>query len=365
MATIQLTDALGLVLNVDPAPFSSLLKYFQQLPVLHLTSADLTKAAGLTLDQPALTAFSSGLSFDKDFSAGPDGTALSISSGAHGSLELIQGTPAIVNLPGVLSRNLTITPDTCFVLFGIEASAGVTVGSDAGTLQFGIGPGKTIEIRNYQSFPLNQKIPLLDAVRETVSRFSVPFCCDDLSSLPEGCVATVTGTGSLKLSGAVNLLAITNPLASASLPAPLPTLSVTAGGTVQIGATVEVRCKYQICARSIAPGRVELGWYREDGTEFDINAAISEGVSAGFGSTDLFSSIIGVVSSNAAADLDQLQKANLASNEIASIQSAVKSANRKLEIALSFPNWRGGGRQRHVSVRGRSCRSGDILAAGH
>ncbi len=336
MATIQLTDALGLVLNIDPAPFSSLWKYFQQLPVLHLTSTVLTKAAGFTLDQPALTAFVSGLSFDKDISAGPGGTAISISSGAHGSLELIQHTPAVVNLPGILAGKLTIAPDTCFVAFGIDASAGIAVGSDSGALQFGIGPGETIEIRNYQSFPLHQKIPLLDAVRETISRFTVPFCCDDLSSLPEGCVATVTGSGSLKLSGTANLLAVTNPLASASLPAPLPTLSVTAGGTMQIGATVEVRCKYQICARSIAPGRVELGWYRDNGTEFDINATVSEGVSAGFGSTDLFSSIIGVVSSSAAADLGQLQKANLPPNEIASIQSAVKSAvNRKLEIALS------------------------------
>ena len=36
MATVQLTGDLGLDANVTLAPFSSLLKYFQQLPALRL-----------------------------------------------------------------------------------------------------------------------------------------------------------------------------------------------------------------------------------------------------------------------------------------------------------------------------------------
>src|SRR5580658_8910736 len=75
MATIQLTGDLGLDANVNLAPFSSLLKYFQQLPALQLTSGDFSQASGLTLDQPALTALSSGLAFDKTVAIGPDTTA--------------------------------------------------------------------------------------------------------------------------------------------------------------------------------------------------------------------------------------------------------------------------------------------------
>jgi hypothetical protein len=63
MATITLTDDLGLDADVTLAPFSSLLKYFQQLPVLRLSNGDFSKTAGLTLDQPALTMLNSGLSF--------------------------------------------------------------------------------------------------------------------------------------------------------------------------------------------------------------------------------------------------------------------------------------------------------------
>ncbi|MGO9271170.1 MAG: hypothetical protein ACLQOO_13095 [Terriglobia bacterium] len=336
MATIQLTDDFGLDANVKLAPFSSLLKYFQQLPALRLNNGDFSKAGGLTLDQPALTALNSGLSFDKDVSVGPGGSAISVSAGAHGLLELIQRTPAVVSLPDLYSSDIAIAEGTCYIVFGVQASVGIAVAPEAGLLQFGVGPGENVDIRNYQSFPLNQGMTLLDAVEETVGNFIIPASADDLTSLPDGCVATVTGTGSLKLSGTANLLAVTNPLASVALPASLPVLSVTAGGVVQVGASLELRCTFQICAQKVAPGHVRLGWYRQRASDFAVNATVSEGLSAGFGSTDLFSTIIGVVSANGAADLDELQKAGLLPAQIKAIQDAVEAAvSRKLELALS------------------------------
>jgi hypothetical protein len=213
---------------------------------------------------------------------------------------------------------------------------GVSAASAGGLPQFGVSPGATVDIRNYQSFPLKQGITLLDAVEETVGDFIIPANSDDLASLPDGCVATVTGTGSLKISGMANLLAVTNPLASAELPAPLPALSVTAGGVVEVGASLELRCTFQICAQKVAPGRVQLGWYRQRTSDFAVNATVSEGLSAGFGTTDLFSTMIGIISSDASADLDELQKAGLPPARIQAIQDAVKAAvNRKLELALS------------------------------
>src|SRR5580704_6502983 len=103
MATIQLTDDLGLDATVKLAPFSSLLKYIQQLPALRLNGGDLSKAGGLTLDQPALTVLKTGLSFNNSIPVGPDSTAVSISAGLHGSLELILRTPAVVSLLDVYS----------------------------------------------------------------------------------------------------------------------------------------------------------------------------------------------------------------------------------------------------------------------
>src|SRR5580700_2568923 len=143
MATIALTDQLGLEENVSLAPFSSLLKYFQQLPALQMSSGDLSKAGGLTLDQPALTALSGGLSFDKSVSIGPDATAISIPACAHASLALILRTPAVVTLVDVYSGDIGIAEGTCYVAFGVQAALGVSVRADAGLLRFGVAPGGT------------------------------------------------------------------------------------------------------------------------------------------------------------------------------------------------------------------------------
>jgi hypothetical protein len=336
MATIKLTDDLGLNADIELAPFSSLLKYFQQLPALALSGGDLSKSGGLRLDQPALTSLKLGLAFDKSVPIGPGANAVSILASANGSLELIIRTPAVVNLPDVNSGNIGIADGTCYLGFGIQASVGASDGPDKGLLQFGIGPGASVNIENYQNFPLNQGITLLAAVEQTIGNFVIPASAADLASIPNGCVTTVTGTGSLKLSATANLLAITNPLAAVSLPAPLPVLSVTAGGVAQVGASFEIQCTFQICARTLAPGRVRLGWYRDKDTEVAVTATVSEGVSAGFGSTDLFSTIIGVISSNAAADLNELQNAALPPDQVKAIQAAVQAAAaRKLELALS------------------------------
>lgn len=176
MATIQLTGDFGLDADVKLAPFSSLVKYFQQLPALRLNNADFSKAAGLTLDQPALTTLSSGLSFDKNIAVGPGATAISVSAGAHGSLELIERTPDVTSLQDVYSSDTEIAAGTCYVAFGVQASVGLSAASAAGLLQFGVSPGATVDIRNYQSFPLTRgaRFSMLSAKQWGISLFPPP-----------------------------------------------------------------------------------------------------------------------------------------------------------------------------------------------
>ena len=336
MTTIKLTDHLGLDEDVTLAPSSALLQYFQQVPSLRLDSLDLAKLGGLTLDQPALTALSTGISFEQPIPIGAGAPDLSVQAGVHGSFALIKRAPGTASLPDVLADDIDIPENACYVSFGIDASVGAGIEAGSGALTFGVAPGATITIVNYRSFPLNQGVTLWDAVRETVGGYLIPARTDDLAALPQGGLTTVTGTGSLKLSVTADLLAISNPLASVSLPAPLPALAVSAGGSVTVDASYEVACSYQICAHKLDTGKVRLGWYREQSSEIQVGATVSEGVSAGFGSTDLFSAIVGRISADPAADLNELAEAKLSDNQIAAIRAAVKAAvQRKLELALS------------------------------
>ncbi len=332
MQTITLTDQFGLDLDAKPADTSALLKYFQQLPSLQIQNLDLSKVGGLTLDQPALHSLTAGVSFSEPVSLGAGAPALLVAAGTHATLAVITDTD---DLPGQ-DDSLKNPPDTCYVSFGMDASASATVSVTSGELTFGAAPASKLELVSYSRFPLKSGITLAQAVQQTVAGFAIPATAADLADLPAGQIARVALTGKLTVSGTANLLAITNPLASASLPAPLPVVSVSAGGSATIGVSCEIDTEFEIVARMLDTGAVRLGWYRKNGSSVTVTAAVSEGISAGFGTTDLFSQVIGLISADPKADLKELANAGVPNEQAEAIQSAVKAcACRKLEIAVN------------------------------
>jgi hypothetical protein len=330
MATIKLTDQLGLEIGAQPAAASALLKYFQELPALRLDSLDLSKIGGLTLDQPAIQSLTTGLSFQDPVTIG-DGPALSVAAGVNGSIRLITNSD---DLPGH-EDDVELAKDACYVCFGIEATAspGITVSS--GILQFGAAPSTKVNLASCSRFKPMAGVTLLEAICQTVGDFTVPATCDDLAGLAAGQITQVGVSGKLTFSGTANLLAATNPLASATLPAPLPVVSVSAGGSVTVGATCSVETEYEVVARKVDSGAVHIGWYRKNGREVKVQVTASEGIAAGIGSTDIFPLLIGAISSSPNVDLDELKSAGLPESQRAAIDAAVKAAVcRKLQIAV-------------------------------
>ena len=99
-------------------------------------------------------------------------------------------------------------------------------------------------------------------------------------------------------------------------------------------------------ARRLETGPVRLGWYRTSSSDATVRARISEGASAVFGSTDVFSQVIGAISAAPTVDLEELKNAWVPPEQARAIQSAVKAAiSRKLELAaeteFSLGNSRG------------------------
>lgn len=331
MPTINLTDQFGLDVDAKLADTSALLKYAQQLPSLRLGSVDLSKLGGLTLDQPALTSLSTGVSFQDPIAFGAGAPTLTVAAGVTGSLTLVTDGH---DLPG--HEDPTEVPqDACYLCFGIDATASATVSATSGVMTFGATPSTKLELVSCSRFPKNGGVTLLQAIQQTVGNFAVAATCDDLAVLPAGQITQVAVSGKLTLSGTANLLAVTNPLASASLPAPLPAVSVSAGGSITVGVTCAIETDYEVVARKLDSGAIRVGWYRQNGSDVSVQVAASEGIAAGIGSTDLFSQIIGAISASPEVDLKELQSAGLPGDQAEAIQDAVKAAaNRKLQIAI-------------------------------
>src|SRR5215471_15444255 len=117
MPSIKLTDQLGLDLEAQPAPTSALLKYFQELPLLHLDSLDLSKVGGLTLDQPAIRMLATGVSLAEPVDIGAD-AALKVGAGAKARIRI---GPDASELPGH-DDDFAIPQNTCYVSFEIQAT---------------------------------------------------------------------------------------------------------------------------------------------------------------------------------------------------------------------------------------------------
>jgi hypothetical protein len=328
MPTIKLTDQLGLDVEVQPAPMSALLKYASQLPSLRLDSLDLSKVGGLTLDQPAIRSLSTGVSLDQPIDLGADRPTLSVGGGAHASIQVIDDAgdlPAAADLP----------PDACYVAFGMDASVSADVNATVAGVEFGASPSSTMELTSYSRFAKNGP-GLLDAIRQTVAAFAVPLRSADLEGLPAGQITQCTVSGTLELSGSVDLFATANPLAAASLPAPLPGVSVSAGGSANVGLSCEIEGEYEIVAHKLDTGNVRLAWRTKKATEVSVHATASEGLAVALGSDeDVFAQVVRLISADPQADVDELARAGVSEDQAAAIQAAVKAAAaRKLEIAV-------------------------------
>ncbi|HEV2445063.1 MAG TPA: hypothetical protein VGS58_04045, partial [Candidatus Sulfopaludibacter sp.] len=332
MPAIKLTDQFGLEVDVQPGQTSALLKYFQGVPALRFDNLDLSKMGGLTLDEPALQSLSTGLTFQNPVSLGEGAPAFGVAAGAHASIGIVQDAKL---LPG--QGDFTDAPrDACYVSFGIDASASADLSAAAGAVQFGVSPAAPVELVSYTRFPTKTGITLLQAAQQTIADFAVPMRASDLADLSAGQICRAAVSGKLRVSGTADLLATVNPLASAALPAPLPAVSVSAGGSATVGVSCDIVTAFAIVARKLDTGAVRLGWYHSGGTDVAVTAKVSEGISAGIGDIDLFSQVIGLISASPKVDLQELANAGLTQEQAADIQNAVKAAaSRKLEIAVS------------------------------
>jgi hypothetical protein len=339
MATIHITDELTLHIDAQLDPKSSFLKYARNLPSLLIQGKDLGNLPTVSLSDPVVQSLQPALSFQKPVSLGSGGVELLIGAEVGGSFQVISRSRDRSTLfaGDDYGENIEIPPSECYVALGFHATVKAGIQDTASSLTFGMDRESEIQIESYRPFSTGAgAVSLAEALERSVGEFVIPADAEDLRALPQGVIVNVTGRGSLKFSGTANLLAVANPLATLPLPSPVPSLAITQSGSISIGAAWELSTEYQVRAQKVDAGHVRLGWYRKRDSEFTVTATASAGISAGTTDTDFFSKVIGAISSDAKADLENLQKAGLSKGQISSIDAAVKAAaNRNLELAAA------------------------------
>jgi hypothetical protein len=336
---LKISDGVNAAVDVTPNNDSALVKYFKNLSNLSVNGALLALRSGATLDDPAIQTVTAGINFASPVDVGTDQVELTVGGGLSGSLGVFkpQGTNAKLFDPDPYEDPVQVAPEDRYVSFSVTASVNTGATATAGDLKFGFANGAVVTIANYRRFTTKPSAPeLVAAVKDTVAGFIIPGDLEDLQALPAGSIVTLNGTGTLKFSATADLLAAVNPLASASLPAPLPTVALKSGGSITVSTDVQLTGEYQIRAVKTGAQQIRLAYYRKSGQALAVKATASVGISAEVGGTELLTKVISAISSNAKVDEEELKKAGLTAGQIQAIEQAVEaSVTRTVEIALS------------------------------
>ena len=343
MPDIQLTDQLGLDIDIKPSPTSALVKYFKDLPKLIVEGKPLKNIAGLTLADPAITTFRTGLDVAEPVPIGLANVQLALNAGVTGALGIFVPAPNPAGKPDTLfsadefGEDVPVAQTERYVSIEFTVTVGPSIAAAVSDSIFGFAASSSVSITNYRKFSIAPKPPtILDAIKESLSNFQLLGGLDDLTAMAQDSVIALSGTGSLQFSATANLLTAVNPLAAADLPSLIP-LQLNEGPSVSIGASFTLTGRYQIRVHKTGPNTIRLGYFREHGSQFDITADASAGVSLDLGTTDLFAKLVSAISPNAAADLAELKAAKIDDQTASAIRQTVKaSIQRSLEVALSF-----------------------------
>ena len=334
MPTISIADGFGLNVQAALDPKSAFAKYFQKLPSFSVLQQNLASVQDTPLTGFPLKSTEVGLAFTQPTSMTTTCPQFGGSAGVAATLRIVKGG----NLfdPDPFDNPIEVPDGRAYLGLGIEINVAPEVDIPSGKLTVGFAAESTLCLSHYQPFATTATTPTFKAaLQASLQNYVIPLSPEDLASLGIGGVAIIEGTGSLQLSGTVNLLTSVNPLVSLSA-APLPTkFQIQEGAEVAVTASCTITGGFQIRVQKVDAGTVRLGFYRRRGAEFDVQVESAIGVTAGTSSTDYISAVLGAVSPSPFPSADDLKNAGLSDEKQAAIVGALKAAiQRRLELSV-------------------------------
>ncbi|MGA3235113.1 MAG: hypothetical protein ABSG03_02325 [Bryobacteraceae bacterium] len=337
MPDIQVTDQLDKpveTIKIDLTRPSSLVKYLKT-KLLHLAVLpDFLARKDSILSQAATKPIQFQAKAQHEFQLGDTKPEINVTPDAQATIR-VNATPGSNLYDADPFHAPAKVPDhTGYVSAGFQGSLDLGVSGSDGDLTFGFDKTKAVSLEYLKAFPLGAGEPTLgDALGQTLTCYVIPADLSDINALGINDIATVSGQGSLKVSGGVCVTASPNPLASVDLPLGAGTVAVKTGLTAGLSASFTISGSYQMRARRKDADTIELSFFRESGTTLTADFSASAGVTAKLGATDLIASLLGAISTDPAGDKKLL--ADLRPAEIKTLSDAIKGGlNHSLQACL-------------------------------
>lgn len=341
MADFSITDSLGKPVDTSAVKLTSASSLFNYLKseALHLAVVpDYLKIKDQPLSQAIPKPATFQFSVQHEFQLGNTKPEIEFKPAAQVGL-LANATPgAGLFKDDSFHLPVTVPPQIGYVGLSFEGALGLGVSGSSGDLTFGIDGNRSITLEFVKAFETGQNEPtLLNATAAVFSDFVIPATVDDLKRLNPNDVCSVSGQGSLKISGSVTVSTPVNPLASVNLPLGVGTLAVKDGAMVGLSASVALSGSYQIRLQRLNGGVIRLSYLRESGTVFKTDLSASAGVSVDVGKTDLLAKLLEAIGTGT---VDKKVLDDLAPDQAKAFSAAVKdgidhSLQASIDLALS------------------------------
>jgi hypothetical protein len=337
MPDIQVTDQLDKpveTIKIDLSHPSSLVKYLKT-ELLHLAVVpDLLARKDDTLSKAAPKPLLFQAKAQQKFQLGNTKPEIDITPAGQATIR-VNASPGTNLFDDDPFHAASKVPDaTGYVSVGFQGSLDLGVSGTDGDLTFGFDRTSTVTLEYLKAFPLGAgELTLANALGQTLSSYVIPADVSDLDALKMNDIATVSGQGSLKVSGGVKVSAFPNPLASADLPLGAGTIAVQAGPVAGLSGSFTISGSYQVRTRRKDADTIELSFLRESGTELKADFSASAGVAAKLGTTDLIAAVVGAISTDPTGDKKLF--ADLQPAEIKTLSAAIKSGlDHSLQVSV-------------------------------
>jgi hypothetical protein len=247
MPDIQVTDQLDKpvqTIKIDLSHPSSLVKYLKT-ELLHLAVLpDFLERKDSILSQAATKPIQFQAKAQHEFQLGDATPEIDVTPNAQAAIR-VNASPGSNLFDGDPFHAPAKVPEhTGYVSARFEGSLDLGVSGSDGDLTFGFDKTTAVSLEYLKAFPLGAGEPALgDALGQTLACYVIPADLSDLAALGINDIATVSGQGSLKVSGGVSVTASPNPLASVDLPLGAGAVAVQTGVTAGLSASFAIsRC---------------------------------------------------------------------------------------------------------------------------
>ncbi|MGI8988000.1 MAG: hypothetical protein ACR2I2_00265 [Bryobacteraceae bacterium] len=341
MSTITITDSRQIALTgvpVDLVPLSAIVKYAQSHDLNLILPPDVAGGLDLPLKKVAAGPVSLGIQLGKAFDFGVGRPQFSIGFGASVAVHVNTRTDADLFSNDFYQSRIKVKPGEGYLSLAFTGTVGGKESQSQGDVAFGLDAGASATFEYFRKFNVDDATPALgQALGAAISQFAIAAEAADLRALEAGDVATSSGKRHLKVSGAFQASVSAVPLATPKLPLAGKAIDLNAGAKVDVSASFEIVSNWQIRAQAVGDSVVELGIYKQHGSDWDLGITASAGIDASLGGKDLLTALIDKLSKDPAAGTTQIEAARLAPDEIKAINAAISSSiDRSIHASIGL-----------------------------